>query len=256
MTATIDRVAFTVFGIEIYWYSILIIIGIVVGMYFAQKKATAKGYSPDLIADIMMVALPAAIVGARLYFVAFEWENYRHDFMAIINVRSGGLAIHGGLLGAVAATYIFSKVKKIPFMEITDFFFPSVALGQAIGRWGNFINQEAHGGPTDLPWGIIVEGQKVHPAFLYESIGDFLIFLFLNHYYHHYKREDGEVFALYLVLYGILRFFVESVRTDSLMVLGVRTAQLVSIVGILVGVVMYIYLRNRSSHQQDKKIKK
>ena len=136
--------------------------------------------------------------------------------------------------------WIYAKYKNIPLLDLTDVMVPSLVLAQAIGRWGNFANSEAHGGPTDLPWGIIIDGVKVHPTFLYESIGDFLIFLFLI-FYRKKNPSKGKQTAIYFIGYGILRFFVEGLRTDSLYVLGLRTAQLVSIGFVIIGVISVSY---------------
>lgn len=133
----------------------------------------------DLIVDMALWVLPSAIIGARLYYVAFEWEHYAGDFLRIINVREGGLAIHGGLLLGIISGVLYAKYKKLNAWQIADIIAPVLPLGQAIGRWGNFINGEAHGGPTDLAWGIMVDGVKVHPTFLYESIGNIIIFMYL-----------------------------------------------------------------------------
>ncbi len=245
MNGTIDRVAFRILGFEIYWYAILIAVGILLGSVVASKELKRRGLSEDHVYDYLLWALPLGVVGARIYYVIFEWDFYRGDFGKMIDIRGGGLAIHGGLLAAVVVALVYCKVKKISFFQLADSLFPGVALGQAIGRWGNFINQEAHGTETTLPWAILVDGKRVHPTFLYESIGDFLIFLFLLAFARKHQTKDGQIMMLYMILYGALRFFVEGFRTDSLMLFGLRVAQLVSLAMIAVGIFgLYFLKRN------------
>ena len=166
----------------------------------------------------------------------------------MINIREGGLAIHGGLIAAVLSGYIFTKIKKISFWETADIVAPSIIIGQAIGRWGNFVNGEAHGGPTSLPWGILVDGIRVHPAFLYESLWNFGVFLILM-FYRKKKKVDGEVFLLYGILYSIGRFWIEGLRTDSLMFMGMRAAQLISLAIIVVFSIMIYIIRQRGKNK-------
>lgn len=239
-----NPIAFEIFGVAIRWYGILISSGILIGVYFAYNEAKRKGYDPEYIIDIALWCVPAAIIGARLYYVIFEWDYYKGDLLKIINIREGGLAIHGALIAAILTGYIFTKVKNISFLESIDIVAPSIAIGQAIGRWGNFLNGEAHGGPTDLPWGIMVDGVKVHPTFLYESLWDFGIFLFLM-YYRKKKKIDGEVFLIYGILYSVARFFIEGLRTDSLMFSGLRVAQLISLCIIIVFSIVLFIMRKR-----------
>lgn len=237
-----NPIAFQIFGIQIRWYGILISLGMLLGLYIAYNESKKQGYNPDDIVDLALWCIPAALVGARLYYVIFQWEYYKGDILKMLNTREGGLAIHGGLIAAVIVGYFFTKHKKIPFWKTADLVAPSIALGQAIGRWGNYINGEAHGGPTNLPWGIMVEGMKVHPAFLYESLWNFGLFLFLL-YYKKNKRFNGELFILYAVIYSIGRFWIEGLRTDSLMFMGMRIAQLVSVSVVLVGLFLLFKLR-------------
>ncbi|MFZ5352690.1 MAG: prolipoprotein diacylglyceryl transferase [Bacillota bacterium] len=243
-----DPIAFEIFGISIRWYGILISLGMLLGILMAYREAKRQGYNPEIIIDLALWCIPMAVVGARLYYVIFEWNYYSNDLLQIFNIRGGGLAIHGGLIAAVVTGYIFTRVKKISFREVADITAPSIIIGQAIGRWGNFINGEAHGVPTDLPWGIMVDGVKVHPTFLYESLWNFLVFFFLI-YYRRKKKAAGEVFLLYGILYSAARFFIEGLRTDSLMFLGMRTAQLVSLITIIVFVLIFIYLRRIKSNR-------
>lgn len=182
MIPKLDRVAFSIFGIDIMWYAILISLGMVLGILLATKEAKRRGISEDDLSDILLVSLPLSIIGARLYYVIFQWDYYKNNPIEIINIRGGGLAIYGGIIAAYLAAYFMSKKKKINFLDITDLTAPSLALGQAIGRWGNFINMEAHGTETNLPWAVIIDGKSYHPTFLYESLGNFIIFIFLLYY--------------------------------------------------------------------------
>lgn len=240
-----NPVAFEIFGIAVRWYGILISLGMLLGIFIAYFEAKRLGYNPDDIIDLALWAIPAALIGARLYYVIFQWEYYKGNILKILNTREGGLAIHGGIIGGVLAGYLFTRIKKMPFWKTADIVAPSIALGQAIGRWGNFINGEAHGGPTNLPWGIIVDGVKVHPTFLYESLWDFGLFIFLI-LYRKKKKFDGEVFLLYGIIYSAGRFWIEGLRTDSLMFLGMRVAQLISILIIVFGLLLYYKMRRKS----------
>lgn len=248
MEFNIDPVAFSIFGIEIMWYAILITTGIILGLYFVSKLAVVKNLDKEMPSDLLLWVLVPAILGARLYYVIFSWDYYSKNPSEIIMIRNGGLAIYGGLLTAFLITYIYSKKKNISFLTILDIFAPGIALGQAIGRWGNFINKEAYGRATDLPWAIIIDGQKVHPTFLYESLGDFIIFIVLYNLCKKNRNKNGTIIALYFILYGILRFFVEGLRTDSLYFLGMRVSQIVSLVLIAIGLI--IYIRNKKVNKK------
>ncbi|WP_296141027.1 prolipoprotein diacylglyceryl transferase [uncultured Anaerococcus sp.] len=257
MEFNFDPVAFSIFGIEIRWYAIIIIAGLLLGTQFAKKELIRRGFDEDFIYDVLFVIVPIGIIGARLWFVLFKWDFYSQNPMQILNIRGGGLAIHGGIIFGSLALYFYCKKHLVPFLDMTDILTPSLALAQGIGRWGNFINQEAHGGPTDLPWGIIIDGVKVHPTFLYESLGDLIIFSFLINAIK--KNPDkGKITASYLISYGILRFFVEGLRTDSLYWGPLRTAQLISILFIVMGIALFIYAnkKNLPPYFRPKNIKK
>lgn len=243
-----NPVAFEVFGLSIRWYGILLSTGIMVGIILAYYEAKRLGYNPEYILDLSLWCVPAAVIGARAYYVLLEWDFYKGDFMRMINIREGGLAIHGALIAAVLTGYIFTRVKKLSFWENADIVAPSIAIGQAIGRWGNYVNGEAHGGPTNLPWGIMVDGMKVHPTFLYESLWDIGVFLILI-FYRKKKKVDGEVFLLYGILYSIGRFWIEGLRTDSLMFMGMRAAQLLSLAVILVFGIIFYLVRQRAKNK-------
>ena len=161
------------------WYGVLISFGVLLGVLFALRECKRIGFKEDNLLDFLLYAIPSAIVGARTYYVIFSWDYYSKNLNEIINIRNGGLAIHGALIAGVIVGILFCKKRKINVLQLLDIVMPSVALGQSIGRWGNFVNQEAFGGPTNLPWGIMVNGQKVHPTFFYESVIDFSVFIFL-----------------------------------------------------------------------------
>ena len=241
-----DRVAFTIFGIDVMWYGVLIATGMLIGIALAIGEAKRVGISEDDVLNIAIIAIPVAIICARLYYVIFSWDYYSQNPGEIFNIRGGGLAIHGGLIGGILTGFIYAKVKKLDFFKTADAVMVGMPLAQAIGRWGNFINGEAHGGPTSLPWGIMVDGVKVHPTFLYESIWDFGIFLFIMFYRRKKKTYEGEVIVSYITLYSIGRFFIEGLRTDSLMFGPIRMAQFISLVGVVGGLVLHFYLKNRA----------
>lgn len=215
MNFTPDPVVFTIFGIDVRWYAVLICAGILLAGFIGMRRAPSHGISQDDALDIILVSVPVGIVGARLWYVLFNWEYY-HSFFDVINIRAGGLAIHGGLIFGAVAAILMCRKKKCNPLDVLDFAFPCIALAQAIGRWGNFFNQEAHGSPTDLPWAIVVDGQKVHPTFLYESLWCLMLFFVLSAVDKR-RRFKGETVMLYGVLYSFERFFVEQLRTDSLL---------------------------------------
>ena len=240
-----DRVAFTIFGIDVMWYGLLMAIGMILGTLIALKEAKRVGIKEDNILDLAIIAIPVGLICARLYYVIFNWEYYASNPSQVFNFRGGGMAIHGALIGGVLAGYLFSRYKKINFFKLADTVIIGMPLAQAIGRWGNFINKEAHGGPTNLPWGIMVDGVKVHPTFLYESIWDFGIFVFLW-MFRKKKSYEGQIIVLYAILYSLGRFFIEGLRTDSLMIGPLRMAQVISLVGVIGGLIAHIYLSKKN----------
>ena len=249
----INPVAFKLFGLEVRWYGILIAIGAFLAINVAEKMGKRYNYKDGLYnlfsSDLGIFVILLGVIGARLYYVIFQWDYYRENPGEILAIRNGGLAIYGGILAGLLATYIFSRIKKIKFMTILDCLAPAVPLAQAIGRWGNFINGEAHGGPTDLPWGIMVDGIKVHPTFLYELL-DFFIFILLYFFVSKRQKFEGQLFTLYLIIYGCGRFFIEAMRTDSLYFGPFRVSQLLSLILVVIGLIIYFYnisgLKNKS----------
>ncbi len=242
-------VAFTLFGLDIMWYGIIIAMAMILAVIIMYFRAEKHQIPKDRILDFVLICIPAGVVGARFYYVIFNWEFYQGDFWSIINLRNGGLAIHGGLIFGLAAAAILCVIWNYRAFNVLDLAVPSVALAQSIGRWGNYFNSEAHGGPTDLPWAIIVDGQKVHPTFLYESIWCLILFFVLI-IVDNRRRFEGQTFLLYGILYSIERFFVEILRTDSLM-LGpfLKQAQVISLVIIVIFSLIYIVKLRRSKQK-------
>ncbi len=243
----VDPIAFSIFGIDVRWYGIFMASAMLIGSLIVMKFAKKSGYKEDDIIDLILVVIPFGIIGARSYYVLFNLDYYAGDFLKMINLRGGGLAIHGAVIGGIASGYIFCKIRKINFYELIDFAAPALILGQAIGRWGNFTNGEAHGGVTDLPWGIMVDGQKVHPTFLYESIWNMMIFLFLIFLGKKFKKKNGDIFAIYMGLYSVGRFIIEGMRTDSLMLGPLRMAQVISLV--LIAISIYILFFRKQTNK-------
>lgn len=243
-----DPVAFRLFGIDIMWYGIIIAVGAIVGAFVASIQSKRFGFDFNKIVDLLIILVPLSIIGARLYYVLFYWGQ--EDSMTLKEVfytRGGGLAIHGALIVGVIVTALYCKIKKINFWELADIMAPGVAIGQAIGRWGNYVNQEAYGSPTLLPWGIFVDGVKVHPTFLYESLWTLLIFVLLMVFTRKDKLKKGEAFLSYLILYSFGRMLIEELRTDSLMLGNIKIAQLVSLVIILISIVIIVLNRVKTN---------
>ncbi|MDC2863180.1 prolipoprotein diacylglyceryl transferase [Bacillus sp. BP-3] len=253
----LDPIAFQFGPISVHWYGIIIGIGVILGILLASKEGNRRGISSDLILDLIMLALPIAILTARIYYVVFEWGYYKNHPSEIIAIWHGGIAIHGGIIGAVLTSIWFCKKKKLSFWKLADVLAPSLLLGQAIGRWGNFMNQEAHGEPTSrafleslhLPEFIInqmnIHGTYYQPTFLYESIWSFIgvIGLLLLR---RVNVRRGEIFLTYLIWYSIGRFFIEGMRTDSLMLTShIRIAQLVSLICIIGSLFIMWYRRKK-----------
>ena len=239
-----NPIAFTILGQDIRWYGICIALGMLAGLSVAYFSAPRHHIQSDKVIDLALIAIPAGIVGARLYYVLFNWDLYGGDFFKIINLRSGGLAIHGGLILGILAGVICCKIWQIAPLNLLDLMVPSIALAQAIGRWGNYFNQEAHGWPTDLPWAILVNGEMVHPTFLYESLWCLLMFFILI-MIDNRSRYNGRAFWAYGVLYSVERFFVEQLRTDSLMLGPFKVAQVVSLLVFIIFLIIWIQMERK-----------
>jgi phosphatidylglycerol:prolipoprotein diacylglycerol transferase len=251
----LDRVFLHLGPITIYWYGVIIGTGVLIGLWLATREGVRRGLAKETFVDLVLFAVPIAILCARTYYVIFEWNYYSKHISEIPKIWEGGLAIHGGLIGAVATGIVFAKKRGLSFWKLADIAAPSIILGQAIGRWGNFMNQEAHGGPVTrqflenlhLPDFIInqmyINGQYYHPTFLYESLWDFVGFLLLL-WLRRVNLRRGELFLSYLIWYSIGRFFIEGMRTDSLMLTShLRIAQVVSVALIVLSVCLWAFRR-------------
>lgn len=244
---------------KIYWYGIIISLAFLVGIILIMGACRKYGFSQDDIITYILFAIPAAIIGARLYFVVFSWDHYKDNLSEIFNLRNGGLAIYGGIIAAAITVAIVSKVKKQSFLRVLDLAIPYIVLGQAIGRWGNFINQEAYGKATDLPWrmtGSHIPG-AVHPNFLYESIGCLLIFIFLIAYRRKFQKYSGEVLFLYMITYGLGRAFMEYIRGDDALLISdtdIRVSFVLSLVLVAAGIIGMIVIRRLPKYKVDKEL--
>ena len=271
--------SFTVFGIEIAYYGVIIALGMLAGALVAYREAKKTGQKVDDYIDFTLYTLIAAIIGARIYYVIFEWDYYSAHPLEIFNLRAGGLAIYGGVLASALTLFIFTKVKKLKFWLMADTAVQGLIIGQIIGRWGNFFNREAFGGYTDslfamqLPVSeakgitqeliehlVTIDGVsyvQVHPTFLYEGNWNLLLFIGICLYKRH-KKFDGEIFAIYLMGYGVGRFIIEGLRTDQLVIKalgGIAASQVLSIILIVLAVAFVIYnrvqLKRRTSVTKD-----
>ena len=255
---TINPIAFEIGGLQVRWYGIIIAFGIYLATTLADREATRKGYRKDFIIDLVFWAVPLGFVGARLYYILFEWQYYLANPAEIIQIWHGGIAIYGGVIAGAATVYWFTKKEKVSFALLLDILAPVVLLAQSIGRWGNFTNQEAHGEATTrafleglhLPNFIIeqmnINGTYYQPTFLYESLWSFIGVLILFYLRRRKGVKVGEIAAGYLIWYSFGRFFIEGMRTDSLWMFNViRISQLVSIVLFLLGIGLIIVRRRR-----------
>jgi phosphatidylglycerol---prolipoprotein diacylglyceryl transferase len=249
-------------GVTLRWYGILIASAVLIGVNLSIWLAKKRSMNSEAIGDLAIWLVVAAIPCARIYYVLFKWEDYRNNLGDIVAVWKGGIAIHGAIIGGVLATLIFSKVKKIDFWSLADVVAPAVALGQAIGRWGNFFNSEAFGAPTNLPWKLYIpssrrppefpDAEYFHPTFLYESLWNLgvfgiLIWLFFRSLSARKPLKQGTLFLIYLVLYSLGRVWIEALRTDSLMFGGLKMAQAISLVGMAIGSLGLAWLYKQQS---------
>lgn len=253
-----NRTILSIGSFHIYWYSVLIATGIIIGLYLLIKEAKKQNTSQDIIIDIAFYTIIWGIIGARIYYVIFNIKPYLSNPLSILYIWEGGLAIYGGIIGGFITLIYQTKKKNIKLSKLTDMIVPSLILAQAIGRWGNFFNQEAHGSIVSLEFlkklhlpnfiikGMYINGNYYHPTFLYESLWCLLGFILLivvrklsN------KRKDGTLTYIYLIWYGIGRFFIESLRTDSLYLGIFRISQIVSIIIIIIGIIGIIYNKRK-----------
>lgn len=255
---TINKTAFSVFGIDIQWYGLIISVGILLALAFGFSQMKKYGINSDRALDCIIGGIIGGIVGARAYYVAFSWDEYADDWKSIFNIREGGLAIYGGIIGALLVGLIVAKIRQVKIFPLLDIAGMGFLIGQGIGRWGNFTNQEAFGSNTDLPWGMsggtiqarilnmiengntdITTKELVHPCFLYESIWCLVGFLVLYLYSKH-RKYDGQMFLMYIMWYGLGRSFIEGLRTDSLMWGNIRVSQVLAIVLAITAVILLV----------------
>lgn len=258
--------------ITIRWYGLLIASAVLIGVTLSQYLAKRRNVNPDLLSDLSIWLVIGAIPAARLYYVLFQWREYAQRPWDIVAIWKGGIAIHGAIIGGLLVSFLFAKLKRISFWQLADLVAPSLILGQAIGRWGNFFNSEAFGKPTNLPWKLYIPREitlansiKVyprppefidesffHPTFLYESLWNVMIFallmiLFFRGLQGKLPLKTGAIFLVYLVGYSLGRFWIEALRLDSLMLGPLRIAQVISLIEIAIGVagLWWLYIRKR-----------
>jgi phosphatidylglycerol:prolipoprotein diacylglycerol transferase len=242
---------FTIFGRPVYWYAVIIALGFILAMLYIMKRRDDFGLTQDNILDMFILSVPFGIIGARLYYVIFNSADYfgPGKWINILKVREGGLAIYGGVIAAVLAIFIYSRRKHIPYAVFLDVGALGLLIGQAVGRWGNFMNREAYGSETELLWkmGLITDSGTlyVHPTFLYESLWNIVGFILIHIFTKKYRRYDGQTFLLYLAWYGFGRFWIEGLRTDSLYLFStnIRVSQLVAV--LTFGAALYILMRQK-----------
>ena len=257
LTFNIDRVAFTIGGKEVYWYGIIIAVGFLLAVACGLCLAKKYGMKQDTVIDIVIIAAPVSVICARLYYVAFNWDFYGKHPEEIIRIWNGGIAIYGAVIAAIIVAAVYCKIKKENFGLFCDIGSVGLLIGQSIGRWGNFVNQEAYGVNTDLPWAMtgssikrdllemMIDGKAVdatlpvHPTFLYESLWN-LVFLIAFLILFKKRKYDGQIFAGYLISYGVGRFFIEGLRTDSLYIGSIRVSQLVAVLCVVAGAALMI----------------
>lgn len=262
----------TVFGYRIAFYGIIIGVGMLLGIMVACRDAKRRGQDPDIYLDFALYAIIISIIGARIYYVAFEWDYYSAHPAEIINIRNGGLAIYGGIIAAFITAFVYTRVKKLSFLSLADTGVLGLITGQILGRWGNFFNCEAFGGYTDnllamrireelvnpsmisddLRAHIINDGGinyiQVHPTFLYESVWNLCVLIFLIWFASRKKKWAGQITVMYLLLYGIGRFFIEGLRTDQLLIPGtsIAVSQALSAVLAVFSLAVLIYMGRRT----------
>lgn len=240
-----NPIAFELGPLSVRWYGLLFGIAFLIGIFGITRQAKKAGLNEDDIFSTLLYAIPISILGARLYYVLFEWSYYSKHLNEVLAVWKGGLAVHGGLFAGILTLYLCSKYYKFSFIKLLDIASVYMLLGQGIGRWGNYFNQEAYGyevSKADWPLAMYIDGAYRHPTFLYESVWNFVgVFLLL--FYQKKNPPKGQMAFFYLMYYSLGRFFIEGFRTDSLMIFGLRTAQLISLLLFVLGFVLWCYNR-------------
>lgn len=252
-----DRIALDLEFIQIYWYSLFIFFGILVATFVILKECKRQNINEDFIVNLIFYTVIFGLIGARLYYVCFNLDYYLKYPLEILEIWNGGLAIHGGIIAGLLCIFIYCKKYNAKLLKLLDIVVVGLIIGQAIGRWGNFFNQEAYGSAVSLDFlqslhlpdfiinGMHINGVYYQPTFLYESVANVIGFLLIFFVIRKIQTKQGEQFFSYFIWYGIIRFFIEGLRTDSLYVMGFRTAQLVSIAFVIVGVIGFIYCKKR-----------
>ncbi len=253
----IDPIAISLGGLTIHWYGILITTGLLLAVLYGYFSAPRYNVDKNKLIDCVIVGIITGIIGARLYYVLFKLDYYLANPGEIIMINQGGLAIYGGIIGALLGGCITAKIKKQKILPVLDVVMPGFLIGQGIGRWGNFFNQEAFGSQTDLPWGMASEatnGITVHPCFFYESVWCLLGFVLIHFIGKKYQKYSGQIFYTYLVWYGFERMIVEGLRTDSLMLpfeifgMGIRVSQLLSLCIFITGIILLVINRKKEEN--------
>lgn len=240
----VNPVAFYVFGVPIYWYGVVISLGLILGTAVAFARTEKYGISQDELLNFALVAVPAGVIGARLAFVIINWDSFAGNWRDMINIRLGGLSIHGAILAAIIVCILFSWIRKLNFWTLADICAPALILGQAVGRWGNYFNQEAYGVPTDLPWALYIDGEFRHPIFFYEFAWNLIVFAYLIYISKKVKMPGG-IFLRYLIGYSVGRFFIEWLRADTLYWGSLRAGQVMSVIFIVAALVLLLWRKRR-----------
>lgn len=257
-----NRVAFNIFGFNVYYYSLCILLGVIVAYILITREGKKQGLPKEFISDLIFYTLIIGILGARVYYCVFNLDYYLANPSEILKIYNGGLAIHGGVIAGLIFVYFYTKKKNISFIKILDIVAPAVIIAQSFGRWGNFFNQEAHGGittyqnlknmhiPEFIINGMHIEGKYYYPTFFFESIWCLIGFMILMIARRNKNLRKGFQIGFYFIWYGIGRFFIEAFRTDSLMFLGLKIAQIVSLIGIIIGIIIIVTNRNKKYYNE------
>lgn len=257
-----NRVAFNIFGFNVYYYSLCILLGVIVAYILITREGKKQGLPKEFISDLIFYTLIIGILGARVYYCVFNLDYYLANPSEILKIYNGGLAIHGGVIAGFIFVYFYTKKKNVSFIKILDIVAPAVIIAQSFGRWGNFFNQEAHGGittyqnlknmhiPEFIINGMHIEGKYYYPTFFFESIWCLIGFIILMIARRNKNLRKGFQIGFYFIWYGIGRFFIEALRTDSLMFFGLKIAQIVSLIGIIIGIIIIVTNRNKKYYNE------
>ena len=257
-----NRVAFNIFGFNVYYYSLCILLGVIVAYILITREGKKQGLSKEFTSDLIFYTLIIGILGARVYYCVFNLDYYLANPSEILKIYNGGLAIHGGVIAGLIFVYFYTKKKNVSFIKILDIVAPAVIIAQSFGRWGNFFNQEAHGGittyqnlknmhiPEFIINGMHIEGKYYYPTFFFESIWCLIGFIILMIARKNKNLRKGFQIGFYFIWYGIGRFFIEAFRTDSLMFFGLKIAQIVSLIGIIIGIIIIVTNRNKKYYNE------